>query len=172
MQCQVAIRTVDHSQARESPGGGWGGVFCLRGRLSRAWNAVRSQSTWASGRMMACAKALVTLAGRMGRASSFEPCDSVTRDDAQERLKLTKSWCPKCSLRSVMKLCGWLWSPAPSEVRLRPADPSVRMCAQLLQSCPTLCNPVDWSPPGSSVHGILQAGILVWVAVPSSKGSS
>ena len=39
------------------------------------------------------------------------------------------------------------------------------------QSCLTLCNPVDCSPPGSSVHGILQARILEWVAMPSSRGS-
>ena len=44
--------------------------------------------------------------------------------------------------------------------------------AKLLQWCPTLCDPVDRSPPGSSVHGILQARILEWVAMPSSKGSS
>ena len=35
-----------------------------------------------------------------------------------------------------------------------------------------LCNPVDCSPPGSSVHGILQARILEWVAISFSKGSS
>ena len=40
------------------------------------------------------------------------------------------------------------------------------------QSCPTLCDPMDYSPPGSSVHGILQARILEWVAVPFSRGSS
>ena len=40
------------------------------------------------------------------------------------------------------------------------------------QSCPTLCNPMDCSLPGSSVHGISQARILKWVAVPFSKGSS
>ena len=34
------------------------------------------------------------------------------------------------------------------------------VCAKLLQLCPTLCDPVDCSPPGSSVHGILQARIL------------
>ena len=44
--------------------------------------------------------------------------------------------------------------------------------AQLLQSCPTLCDPVDCSPPGSSVHGILQARKLEWVAMLSSRGSS
>ena len=44
--------------------------------------------------------------------------------------------------------------------------------AQSLQSCPTLCDPMDCSPPGSSVHGILQVRILEWVAMPSSRGSS
>ena len=40
------------------------------------------------------------------------------------------------------------------------------------QSCPTLCNPMDYSSPGSPVHGILQAGILEWAATPFSRGSS
>ena len=40
------------------------------------------------------------------------------------------------------------------------------------QSCPTLWDLMDCSPPGSSVHGILQARILEWVAMPSSRGSS
>ena len=46
------------------------------------------------------------------------------------------------------------------------------MPAQSLQSCPTLCNPVDCSLPGSSVHGILQVRILEWVAISSSRGFS
>ena len=41
-----------------------------------------------------------------------------------------------------------------------------------LQLCPTLCDPMDWSPPGSSVHVIFQARILEWVAMPSSRRSS
>ena len=44
------------------------------------------------------------------------------------------------------------------------------------QSCPTLCDPVDCSPPGSSVHGILQArileGVLEWVAISFSRAGS
>ena len=44
--------------------------------------------------------------------------------------------------------------------------------AKLLQSYLTLCNLMDCSPPGSSVHGIFQASILEWVAMPSSRGSS
>ena len=43
------------------------------------------------------------------------------------------------------------------------------MHAKLLQSCPTLCNPMDCSLPGSSVPGILQARILEWVGRPTSK---
>ena len=47
-----------------------------------------------------------------------------------------------------------------------------RAHAKSLQLCPSLCDPVDYSLPGSSVHGILQARILEWVAIPSSRGSS
>ena len=46
------------------------------------------------------------------------------------------------------------------------------LCAQLLQSCPPLCDPMDYSPPGFSVHGTSQVRILEWVAMPSSRGSS
>ena len=44
------------------------------------------------------------------------------------------------------------------------------MPAKSLQSCLTLCDPMDYRPPGSSVHGILQARILEWAAMPSSRG--
>ena len=43
---------------------------------------------------------------------------------------------------------------------------------KLAQSCLTLCDPMDCSPPGSSAHGILQARVLGWVATPFSRGSS
>ena len=41
--------------------------------------------------------------------------------------------------------------------------------AKSLQLCPTLCNPMDCSPPGSSAHGIFQARVLEWVAIAFSK---
>ena len=41
--------------------------------------------------------------------------------------------------------------------------------AKSLQSCPTLCDPIDGSPPGSSISGILQARTLEWVAIAFSK---
>ena len=46
------------------------------------------------------------------------------------------------------------------------------LCVFVAQFCPTLCDTVECSPPGSSVHGILQARILEWVAIPFSRGSS
>ena len=44
--------------------------------------------------------------------------------------------------------------------------------SEVAQSCPTLCDLVDCSPPGSSTHGILQARILEWLAISFSRGSS
>ena len=48
--------------------------------------------------------------------------------------------------------------------------PTVR--SLLSQSCPTLCDPLDCSPPGSSVHELFQARVLEWVAISFSRGSS
>ena len=48
----------------------------------------------------------------------------------------------------------------------------VCVCVCVTQSCLTLYNPMDYSPPGSSVHGILQARILEWVLIAYSRGSS
>ena len=49
-----------------------------------------------------------------------------------------------------------------------------RQCVYVLvaQSCLTLCDPTDYSPPDFSVHGILQARILEWIAIPFSRGTS
>ena len=44
--------------------------------------------------------------------------------------------------------------------------------AKSLQSCPTLCDPIDGSPPGSSIHGIFQARVLEWGAIAFSKITS
>ena len=44
--------------------------------------------------------------------------------------------------------------------------------SEVAQSCLTLCDPMNYSPPGFSVHGILQARILDWVAIFFSRGSS
>ena len=54
----------------------------------------------------------------------------------------------------------------------QPRTISISMLACMLQSCLTVCDPVDCNPTGSSVHGILQARILERVAVLSCRGSS
>ena len=48
----------------------------------------------------------------------------------------------------------------------------VKSESEVAQSCPTLCDPMDCSLPGSSLHGILQARVLEWVAISFSRGSS
>ena len=55
---------------------------------------------------------------------------------------------------------------------LKKQELSFTYVVKVTQLCPTFCDPVDSSPPGSSVHGICQARILEWVAVPFSRGSS
>ena len=54
------------------------------------------------------------------------------------------------------------------ELRLR-VFAAVAAAAKSLQSCPALCDPIDSSPPGSSVHGILLARILEWVPISFSN---
>ena len=53
-----------------------------------------------------------------------------------------------------------------------PINVVVKLKMLVTQSCLTLCDPLDCKLPGSSVHGILQARILEWVATPFSRGSS
>ena len=50
--------------------------------------------------------------------------------------------------------------------------PSNSAAAKSLQSCPTLCDTIDGSPPGSSVHGIFQARVLEWGAIAFSPSNS
>ena len=46
------------------------------------------------------------------------------------------------------------------------------LCVLVTQSCPALCDARDCKPPGSCIHGLLQARIMEWVAIPFSRGSS
>ena len=69
----------------------------------------------------------------------------------------------------------WLWarviksaSQVHNEPIIFPREGLAAAAAKSLQSCPTLCDPIDVSPPGSPVPGILQARILEWVAISFS----
>ena len=69
----------------------------------------------------------------------------------------------------ILKEGGDLASPDPIPPSAAAAAAAAVAAAKLLQSCPTLCDPRDGSPPGSPVHGILQARILEWVAISFSN---
>ena len=82
---------------------------------------------------------------------------------------------PAVHRAEVPGLRSWLltfkWDlVCPSEMFL--SSVGTGMLAKSLQSCPTICDPTNCRPPGSSAYGILQARILEWVTIPSSRGSS
>ena len=55
------------------------------------------------------------------------------------------------------------------EISLEDSTKNAAAAAKSLQSCPTLCDPIDGSPPGSFVHGIFQARVLEWGAIAFSE---
>ena len=73
------------------------------------------------------------------------------------------------SIQSVLLECNQLYVQEYASI-LMTVSQLLEQC--VYKSCLTLCDPMDHSPPGSSVHGILQARIPEWVAMPSSRGSS
>ena len=77
----------------------------------------------------------------------------------------TKGYSSRCPL---LHLCCVTATKAPCEGQ----GHSPHQYELATQSCPTLCDPMDCSPPGSSIHGLLQTRILEWAATPSSRGSS
>ena len=67
---------------------------------------------------------------------------------------------------------GHTWMVWGSNVEIGTIVYKVLCCAKSLQLCPTLCDAMDCSLPGSYIQGVLQASILEWVAMPSSRESS
>ena len=64
-----------------------------------------------------------------------------------------------------------VFPPQVSLLTFQPCEESLNAECLVSQMCLTLCDPMDYCPPGSSVHGISQARKLEWVAISSSKGS-
>ena len=87
---------------------------------------------------------------------------------------------PECHMVEIIQYVGFShWFLSLSSMLLRSLHVFLWLDRSFLvvksesaQSCPTLLDPMDCSPPGSSVHGILQARILEWVAISFSRGSS
>ena len=91
-------------------------------------------------------------------------------------VRLTRTYCTRFLVQGLQIDELYLWILSEEVPRQKGHTrfklKSVCVLSKSLQSYPTLCDPMDCSPPGSSVHGILQARILEWVATPSSRGSS
>ena len=94
-------------------------------------------------------------------ASSFRIWNSSTGIPSYP-LALFVVMLPKAHLTSHSRMSGCRWGITPSCVAAATA-------AKSLQLCPTLCDPVDGSPPGSPISGILQTRTLEWVAISFSK---
>ena len=95
-----------------------------------------------------------------------EPKKVGCQDMTHERLRDGRELCPQAEWGR-----GWLARQA-AEVQLPSHGSSAAAAAKSRQSCPTLCNPIDGSPPGSPVPGILQARTLDWVAISFSNDES
>ena len=101
------------------------------------------------------------------------PCNWCSKSWGTRASTWWNAWLPcSRSFNTTLFLLFTYRLPPPSDMLVGITTPSVCMHVKLLQLCSTLCDPVDCSLLGFSVHGILQARILEWVAMPSSKGSS
>ena len=85
---------------------------------------------------------------------------------------------PHAAWHSQKDFCLMFW-PSTKQTAVVPLLWFCSLCflplqwtSEVAQSCPTLCDPMDCSLPGSSIHGIFQARVLEWVAISFSRGSS
>ena len=81
---------------------------------------------------------------------------------------------PKGEIPGFLVAVAWGWKPKNREMGVPAARyiPTTESESEVIQSCLTLCNPMDCSLSGSSIHGIFQARVLEWIAISFSRGSS
>ena len=103
----------------------------------------------------------VVQAAKAGRVESHPTEEQIWRG-------FGNLWKGLCS-RSYQSWWGLVGHPAPLQTRVSCSDVCVCACS-VSQSCLTLCDPTDSSPPGCSVHGISQARLLQWAAISFSRG--
>ena len=75
---------------------------------------------------------------------------------------------PLCRSQSYIQVV----TSASDQLAINPRSPQPPLYCLVTQACPTLCNSRDYSPPGSSVHGVIPARIMEWVAIPFFRGFS
>ena len=96
--------------------------------------------------------------GEISTTSGMTTLIAESKEELKSLLMRVKEESERADLELNIQKCKIMVSgPITSQLML--------CCAKSLQSFPTLCDPIDCSPPGSSVHGILQARILEWVAL-------
>ena len=115
------------------------------------------------------------LSSKTSRHESWAPCSGGRHGRSPEGAGGSAAalhcfwteWEINTSIPGIMSKTGsWSMQRNPLE------HPGKCVCVLVAQSCPTLWDPTDYSPPGSSVHGVFQAWVLGWVAIPFSRGSS
>ena len=138
-----------------------------RGQETREGQRGRMRTSWLLARIQP-----VSRAGNQARAGALRAAGiggAGLRPPLQPSASVSLAWEMK-GLRTLMR--HWAPSGLPCIPQTVFKDALMICCCSISQSCLTLCDPVDCSLPGSSVHGILQARTLEWVAIPFSRGSS
>ena len=118
-----------------------------------------SQLSWGFCYSFKYSKINVTRKGKSGTYCQEEDCQKLSQADVLQPFPFHGHYTLGWNLAS----CGPLLSGSILEFHV---------CVLVTQSCPTLCDSRDCSSPGISVHGILQARILEWIAIPFSRGTS
>ena len=128
--------------------------------LSKLWELVMDKEAWHA--------AVHGVAKNQTRLSDWT---ELNRNNSMSKLvsRLRDGYHPKAPCPSSLKSQILPWS----EYHLSISPPTLKkkMCELVIHSCQTLCDPMDYSLPGSSVHEILQARILEWTAIPFCRGS-
>ena len=140
-------------------------------RLFLCCRMFTSQLSWGFCYSCKFSKINVTRKGKSGTYCLEEDCQKLSQADM-----LQPFWSAMCiGITQHPPLHGHYtlgWNLASCGPLLSGSILEFHVCMLVAQSCPTLCDPRDYSPPGFSICGILQARILEWIAIPFSRRTS